>query len=156
CPPYGLVLDRDEHAARTMQWRGPRRRGAAGAPATLHREPAALKGARSASLHALAGTVRRHWQEMSGTGNRPWAEGGVSMGRRVRTRRRWLPRLLTACVVILLSGALPVNLALLHHIALANIFQLADHPVPALKQDPAWLAQKQAFQVRRSARAEAN
>src|SRR5262249_9763781 len=54
------------------------------------------------------------------------------------------------------TGALPLNLALLEHLALANASQPTDKPVPALKQDPAWLAEKQAFRVRRPTRAEAN
>ena len=32
-PPAALVLDRDEHAARTILWRGQRLRGVAGLPA---------------------------------------------------------------------------------------------------------------------------
>ncbi len=42
CPACGLILDRDEHAARTILWRGQRRRGLAGMPAGLNREPVGL------------------------------------------------------------------------------------------------------------------
>ncbi len=42
CTHCGLILDRDEHAARNIQWRGQRLRGLAGAPAGTIREPAAL------------------------------------------------------------------------------------------------------------------
>ena len=42
CTHCGLILDRDEHAARNIQWRGQRLRGLAGAPAGTNREPAAL------------------------------------------------------------------------------------------------------------------
>ena len=42
CPACGLVLDRDEHAARTIPWRGQRLRGLAGMPAGLNREPVGL------------------------------------------------------------------------------------------------------------------
>src|SRR5262249_51364234 len=70
--------------------------------------------------------------------------------------RRWLPRLVTTCVVIFLTGALPLNLLLLQRLALANASQPTDQPVPALKQDPAWLVQKEGFRVRRPTRPEAN
>ncbi|MGH9353915.1 MAG: RNA-guided endonuclease InsQ/TnpB family protein, partial [Terriglobia bacterium] len=42
CPSCGLVMDRDENAARTIQWRGHRLRGVAGLPAALNREPVGL------------------------------------------------------------------------------------------------------------------
>ena len=42
CPNCGLMLDRDEHAARTIFWRGQRLRGVAGMPAALNREPVGL------------------------------------------------------------------------------------------------------------------
>jgi putative transposase len=42
CTNCGLLLDRDENAARNIQWRGQRLRGLAGMPAGLNREPAAL------------------------------------------------------------------------------------------------------------------
>jgi putative transposase len=38
----GVILDRDEHAARTSLWRGQRLRGVAGLPAALNREPVGL------------------------------------------------------------------------------------------------------------------
>src|SRR5262249_22783747 len=49
----------------------------------------------------------------------------------------------------ILTGALLANLALLEHIAHADVSQPAATAVPALKQDPAWLAEKQAFRVQR-------
>ena len=42
CPNCGLVLERDENAAKNIQWRGQRLRGVAGMPAALNREPAGL------------------------------------------------------------------------------------------------------------------
>jgi putative transposase len=42
CSSCGLVLDRDEHAARTILWRGQCLRGLVGMPAGTNREPAAL------------------------------------------------------------------------------------------------------------------
>jgi putative transposase len=38
CPDCGLILDRDENAARNMQWAGQALRGLAGVPAGLNRE----------------------------------------------------------------------------------------------------------------------
>ena len=42
CPCCGLVLDRDENAARNLQWAGQALRGLAGVPAGMNREPAGL------------------------------------------------------------------------------------------------------------------
>ena len=42
CPACGLVLARDEHAARKFHWRGQRLRGLAGLPAGMNREAAGL------------------------------------------------------------------------------------------------------------------
>ncbi len=42
CPSCGLILDRDENAARNSHWRGQRLRGLAGVPTGMNREPAAL------------------------------------------------------------------------------------------------------------------
>ena len=38
CPKCGCILDRDENAARNIQWCGQRLRGVAGMPAALSRE----------------------------------------------------------------------------------------------------------------------
>jgi putative transposase len=42
CTNCGLILDRDENAAKNMLWRGQRLRGVAGLPAALNREPVGL------------------------------------------------------------------------------------------------------------------
>jgi putative transposase len=42
CTHCGLILDRDENAAKNIQWRGQRLRGLAGMPAGMNREPAGL------------------------------------------------------------------------------------------------------------------
>ena len=42
CPSCGLVLDRDQNAARTMHWAGQALGGLAGLPAGMNREPAGL------------------------------------------------------------------------------------------------------------------
>jgi putative transposase len=42
CTNCGLILDRDENAARNVLWRGQRLRGVAGMPAALNREPVGL------------------------------------------------------------------------------------------------------------------
>jgi putative transposase len=42
CTTCGLVMDRDENAARIIQWRGQRLRGVAGMPAALNRESVGL------------------------------------------------------------------------------------------------------------------
>jgi IS605 OrfB family transposase len=42
CTNCGLVLDRDENAAKNILWRGQCLRGVAGMPAAMNREPAAL------------------------------------------------------------------------------------------------------------------
>jgi putative transposase len=42
CTNCGLILDRDENAARTFFWRGQRLRGLAGMPTGMNREPVGL------------------------------------------------------------------------------------------------------------------
>jgi len=42
CTHCGLILDRDENAARTISWRGQRLRGLAGMPVGMNREPVGL------------------------------------------------------------------------------------------------------------------
>jgi putative transposase len=42
CMNCGLIIDRDENAARNIQWRGQRLRGLAGMPAGMNREPVGL------------------------------------------------------------------------------------------------------------------
>ncbi len=42
CTNCGLILDRDENAARNILWRGQRLRGVAGLPAAMNREPVGL------------------------------------------------------------------------------------------------------------------
>jgi putative transposase len=42
CTNCGLILDRDENAARNIVWRGQRLRGLAGLPAGMNREPVGL------------------------------------------------------------------------------------------------------------------
>jgi putative transposase len=42
CPHCGLIMDRDENAARNIQWAGLARRGLAGMPAGLNREAPCL------------------------------------------------------------------------------------------------------------------
>jgi len=42
CTHCGLILDRDENAARNILWRGQRLRGVAGLPAAMNREPVGL------------------------------------------------------------------------------------------------------------------
>ena len=47
CPACGLVLDRDENAARTIQWAGQALRGLAAGAAGMNREPVGLSPPRS-------------------------------------------------------------------------------------------------------------
>jgi len=42
CTNCGLIMDRDENAARNIQWLGQRLRGVAGLPAAMNREPVGL------------------------------------------------------------------------------------------------------------------
>jgi len=49
CTNGGLILDRDDNAARNLLWRGQRLRGVAGVPAALNREPVGLSPRRSVS-----------------------------------------------------------------------------------------------------------
>ena len=60
CPSCGLVLDRDEHAARNILWRGQRLRGLAGMPAGTNREPVGLSPVRSVRRPSMCRMWRPH------------------------------------------------------------------------------------------------
>jgi putative transposase len=61
CPSCGLVMDRDENAARNIQWAGQALRGLAGVPAGLNREAPSLLGVGSMSPSRMR-TATRDWE----------------------------------------------------------------------------------------------